>query len=160
MKNLFLLLIATFVLAGYANAQKGESVLKLSAVKKIFVGELGRTDNADIVREKVKQRLNQTGIFSVVERTNQADAVLIGTVVIEKYFEDGSDCRSSDLKTEAVGFFYLRDAATDKLVWSYEYRPKAFDFAFFAHEAERVYNRVAESVVEKMRKDAGYKDKK
>lgn len=159
MKNLFLLLLATFALAGSVNAQKDESVLKLRAVKKIFVGELGRTDNTDIVREKIKQRLNQTGVFSVVERTNEADAVLTGTVVIEKYFEDGSDCRSTDLKTEAVGFFYLRDAATGKFVWSYEYQPKAFDFAFFVHEAERVYNRVAESVVKKIRRDAGYKDK-
>ena len=151
--------MATFALAGYADAQKDESVLKLRAVKKIFVGELGRTDNADIVREKIKQRLNRTGVFSVVERKSEADAVLTGTVVIEKYFEDGSDCRSNDLKTEAVGFFYLRAAATDELLWSYEYQPKAFDFAFYAHEAERVYNRVAESVVEKIRKDAGYKDK-
>jgi hypothetical protein len=159
MKKLFLLLMATFVLAGYANAQKGESFPKLRAVKKIFVGELGKTDNAEIVREKVKQRLNQTGVFSVVERKGEADAVLTGTIVIEKYFEDDGDCRSSDLKTEAVGFFYLRDASTDKLLWSYEYKPKAFDFAFYAHEAERVYNRVAESVVANMRKDAGYKDK-
>jgi hypothetical protein len=157
MRNLFLLLFATFVLAGFVCAQNSESNLKLREVKKIFVDDLGRTDSADIVREKIKLRLNQTGKFFVVNRKEEADAILTGTVVVEKFIDGGAT--DIDTKNKGVAIFYLRDAQTDDVIWTYEYKPKFFNIAILTDKATRGYNQVANRTIEKMLKDAGFQGK-
>jgi hypothetical protein len=157
MKNFCLLLLATFVLAGFVNAQSSEANAKLREVRKIYLGELGRTDDADIIREKIKLRLVKSGKFMVVNRQTEADAILTGTVVISQQI-DGS-LGDIDTKNKGVAVFYLRDAETEEDIWTYEFKPNFFNVAIFTDKATRGYNQVANRTVDKMLKDAGYKGK-
>lgn len=157
MRNLCLLLLSTFVLAGFVNAKTTEGSVKLSEIKKIYVTELGRTDSAEIVREKIKLRLTQSGKYTVVERQDDADAILTGTVVMQNHIDGGFP--DIDTKSKGVAIFYLRDAKTNDVVWTYEYKPKFFNIAILTDKATRGYNQLANRTVEKMLKDAGYTGK-
>lgn len=157
MRNICLLLVASFILAGFVKAQDriGNSIL--SEVKNIFVSELGRTDDADIVREKIKLRLTKSGYFTVVNRPEDADAILTGTVVISQQIDGDFD--DIDTKNKGVAVFYLRNAETDETIWTYEFKPNFFNVAIFTDKATRGYNQVANRTVDKLLKDAGFKKK-
>lgn len=157
MKKICLLLLATFVMAGFVNAQSREENSKLRNVKKIFVGELGRSDDADIVREKIKLRLSKSGQYTVVNRQSDADAVLTGTVVISQQID--GNLGDINTKNKGVAIFYLRDADTDDDIWTYEFKPNFFNVVILTDKATRGYNQVANRTVDKMLKDAGYKGK-
>ncbi len=157
MRNCCLFILAVFAFAGFANAQDGEGKSKLSQVTKIYVSELGRTDDADIIHEKIKLRLAKTGQYSVVDRAEKADAVLTGTVVISQQIDGDFD--DIETKNKGVAVFYLRDAETDETLWTYEFKPKFFNIAILTDKATRGYNQVANRTVERLLKDAGHKGK-
>lgn len=157
MKEICFLLLAVFALTGFVDAQSSRDNSKLRNVKKIFVDELGRSDDADIVREKIKLRLVKSGQFTVVNRRQDADAVLTGTVVISQQIDGGFP--DIDTKNKGVAVFYLRDADTDEDIWTYEFKPRFFNVAILTDKATRGYNQVANRTVDQMLKDAGYKGK-
>jgi hypothetical protein len=157
MKKICFVLIAVFVTAGFINAQKREENSKLRDVKKIYVGELGRSDDADIIREKIKLRLTKSNQFTVVNREQDADAILTGTVVISQ--QVSGNFPDIDTKNKGVAVFYLRDPETDEDIWTYEFKPNFFNVVILTDKATRGYNQVANRTVDKMLKDAGYKGK-
>jgi hypothetical protein len=157
MRNFCFLLLATFVLGSFVYGQNKEVNSRLRDVKKIYVGELGRTDSSDIVREKIKLRLAKSGQFTVVNRQEDADAILTGTVVISQQID--GNIGDIDTKNKGVAIFYLRDAKTENDIWTYEFKPNFFNVAILTDKATRGYNQVANRTVDKMLKDAGYKDK-
>ena len=157
MKKICFLLFATLVLAGFVNAQSKESNAKLRDVKKIYVGELGRSDDADIVREKIKLRLIKSGQYKIVNREADADAVLTGTVVISQQIDGGIG--DINTKNKGVAVFYLRDADTNEDLWVYEFKPNFFNVVILTDKATRGYNQVANRTVDQLLKDAGYKGK-
>ena len=157
MKKICLVLLAAFAMAGFVNAQNREENSKLRNVKKIFVGELGRSDDADIVREKIKLRLSKSGQYVVVNRQSDADAVLTGTVVISQ--QVSGNFPEISTKNKGVAIFYLRDAETDDDIWTYEFKPNFFNVVILTDKATRGYNQVANRTVDKLLKDSGYKGK-
>lgn len=155
MRKVYFLLLIVFSLIVVVNAQNKSINSQLRDIKKIYVTELGTTDKSDIIRNKIQLRLVKTGKFTIVDRREDADAVLTGTVVMEKYV-DVSD-NDVNTKTNGVGVFYLRRATDDQIVWTYEYKSKFFDFAIFTDRVVRAYDQVAERTVDRLMKDAGYK---
>ena len=155
MRKVYFLVLVVFSLAILAYAGNDSVNPQLKEIKKIYLSELGTTDSSDLVREKIRLRLMQTGKFTVVERREDADAIFTGTVVMEKHISGGLG--DVDTSNKAVAIFYLRSAVTDEVIWTYEYKPKFFNIAIFTDKATRGYNRVAERTVERLLKDAGYK---
>src|SRR3954453_6915702 len=63
-----------------------QSTDNLSSVKKIFIGNFGYDENADIVKEKIRVRLAKSNRFTIVEHEENADAVLTGAArVLDNY---------------------------------------------------------------------------
>ena len=60
-----------------------QNASKLKSIKKIYIGELGKKPEAELIREKIRLRLAQSGRFSVVEKTEEPDAMLTGVVSVE-----------------------------------------------------------------------------
>lgn len=154
MKIFYFLVLVVFSLVVLAEARSDSTNSQLRDVKKIYVAELGTTDSSDIIREKLKIRLMQTGKFTVVERESEADAIFTGTVVMDDRGDRGPHYSEASLKGVAV--FYLR-RKSNEVIWSYEYKPKFFDMAVFSDKTVRAYNQVAERTIERLMKDAGYK---
>jgi len=75
MKTYFLVSLCVLLLTTSVLAQNGQ---KLVGVKKIYLGELGRSEAADLVREKIRLRLMKVERFSLVESAEKADAILTG----------------------------------------------------------------------------------
>jgi hypothetical protein len=154
-KKVYFLLLVVFSLAVLVNARDESINPQIRDVKRIYVSELGTTDSADLIREKIRLRLMQTGKFTIVDNREEADAVLTGTVVMEKHVE--GDFKDIDTKNKGVAVFYLRRAGTNEVIWTYEYKPKFFNIAIFTDKATRGYNQLANRTVEQLMKDAGYK---
>ena len=74
-----LILICTVALSGCASMRPATiptDSVALAQVRKIFLGDFGSLDGAEIVREKVRVLLLSSTRFEVVEREELADAVL------------------------------------------------------------------------------------
>lgn len=155
MKKIYFLLLVVFSLAVLVNASDSSINPQIRDVKRIYVSELGTTDSASIIREKIKLRLIESGKFTVVDRKEDADAVLTGTVVMEKHVD--GDLHDIDTEEKGVAIFYLRRADSNEVIWTYEYKPKFFNIAILTDKATRGYNQLANRTVEKLMKDAGYK---
>ena len=76
--------LATLVLVVAALRFAGE-VRSLADVRTIYVEQLGNKENADLIREKLINRLVETPEFSVIEKREKADAILKGMGFTEKH---------------------------------------------------------------------------
>lgn len=155
MKKAYFLLLIVFSSAVLTNAQNKSSNPQLKDIKKIYVSALGSTDKSDVIREKIKIRLMKTGKFTIVDRKEESDAILTGSVVMENPID--VNYSSVSAKNKGVGVFYLRRTSTDEVIWTYEYKSKLFDFDVFSDKTIHAYNQVAERTVDRLMKDAGYK---
>jgi hypothetical protein len=61
----------------------GQNIPTLKTVKKIYVAELGKQPESDLIREKIRLRLAKSKRFTVVDRPEDADATLTGVAGIE-----------------------------------------------------------------------------
>src|SRR5262245_43913387 len=61
----------------------GQNIPTLKNVKKIYVAELGKQPESDMIREKIRLRLMKSGRFTVVDRPEDADATLTGAAGLE-----------------------------------------------------------------------------
>jgi hypothetical protein len=59
----------------------GQATLK--AVKKIYIAELGKQPESDLIREKIRIRLMKSGRFNIVDKPEEADATLTGAAGLE-----------------------------------------------------------------------------
>src|SRR5882724_9396993 len=86
-----------------------QSADPLSSVKKIFIGNFGYEENADIVKEKIRVRLAKSTRFTIVEHEENADAVLTGAA------------RVLD-NAQVAAILRLIDRKSDSTVWTFEYK--------------------------------------
>ena len=146
-------LLAVAFCSAVSHAQDRSQVNKLADIRKIYIGDLGREEGSDLVREKIRVRLMKSERFSVVERPEAADAVLTGVAGVVRSYnnavhtdQDGNVHGSGSTSFSGTGVLRLVDTKTDETIWVFEYKR---GFAF-----KGASNRVADKTVEKLLKDA------
>jgi hypothetical protein len=90
---------------------------QLGQIRTIYIEELGAEDGSDLVREKIRLELSKTDRFTVVERPDQADAVLRGTAGV------ASPQRQGTTRYSGTGVLRLVERETERTVWVFEYIP-------------------------------------
>ena len=122
---------------------------QLIDVKKIYVGSLG--EGSEVVQEKIKLRLTKSKRYEVVDRPEDADAMLVGAIAIEgRQIQFGGH---GNTVYEGTGVVRLVAPTSKQTFWSYEYKPGHFR----DHDAN---TDVANKVVERLLKDAKKADGK
>lgn len=89
---MFLFLLASIPAAVEADSALGTpatavvtaKTARLADVKAVFVAPLGSADGSDLIRQKVINRLVKSGLVTVTEEPQNADAVLIGASQLSK----------------------------------------------------------------------------
>jgi len=114
----------------------------LEGVRFIYLGDLGNEEGADLIREKMRVRLLNSGRFEIVENPERADAVLTGSAGVEKRLHDGTTSYHGE------GLLRLIDTKTQKTIWAHEYQ-RGFMFG------GSVSTRVADQMTDQLLKDAG-----
>jgi hypothetical protein len=141
------LLLAAFTLfVGCASSDQRLSLAPdhraIGGIRSIYLGDFGGGEGADLVREKLRVRLLNSGRFELVESPDRADAVLTGSVGVVKYLDNGTT------NYRGVGLLRLVDTKTQKTIWAHEYQP---GFMFWGSVSTRVANQMADQLLE----DAG-----
>lgn len=153
------LLLPLLILAGAAAsvpAQQQQQKTEWSRINKIYIGDLGRQENADLVREKIRVRLMKSNRFTVVDSADEADAVLTGVAGVSESVAGtvqtnpatGQISGSAGTVYQGAGVLRLIDAKAKRTIWIYEYKPG------FARPGSSVSSRVAEKTVKQLLKDA------
>lgn len=141
-----LVLTALSLLFGCATPSERLSIApdqrSLASIKSIYLGDFGGGEGADLVREKLRVRLLNSGRFEVVESPNRADAVLTGSAGVERYIHQGTT------GYRGTGLLRLVDTKTRKTIWAHEYQR---GFMFGGSVSTRVANQMADQLL----KDAG-----
>lgn len=156
MKQLALVVILICISSVLAAAQDRS---KLSDIKKIYIGELGKEETSDLVREKIRVRLMKSNRFIVVETPEAADAVLTGVAGVERRYHSSvhGDRSTGNVSgwggTRYTGFGVLRlvGVKSQETIWFFEYK-RGFGFGSAS-------SRVADKTVDKLLKDAKEADK-
>ena len=157
-------ILALCCLLAACQSQKGASPkgvhdsARFASVKSIYIEDLGKEEGADLiensnaVREEIRNRLAQSGRFSVAESPQESDAILSGLAGFEKWYHgmEGFYGLEGDLDTHFLGVGRLRliDSKTKQILWSHEYERGFFNL----HQT--VESRVAEQVVNALLQDA------
>lgn len=105
----------------------------LYQLKKIFVGEMGKTDEAERFRILLADALGTKG-FTVVDKSEDADAVLSGILIVRTY-DDKSSARATVAFKSKYG----------ERFWSGDFEPK---FVLFKRVPDTVKAR-AEEIADK-----------
>lgn len=127
MKRFFLISLCLLLLGTTTLSQNTE---KLAGIKKIYLSELGKGEDADLVREKIRLRLMKSERFTMVETEEESDAVLTGAVGI---FSNQVSSVSTNPTTgqvsgggatvyEGSGVVRLIDSKSKETIWIYEYK--------------------------------------
>lgn len=111
---------------------------KLRLVQKIYVGEMGKTDEADRFRLLLEEQLSKKG-FTVVHRAEDSDAILTGALAV----------RVLDEKSEARVYVTLDTPGGERL-WARDFGHRAFTNPLKRKEPTK---RRAEEVADGLRKD-------
>ncbi len=61
----------------------GQNIPTLKTVKKVYIAELGKRPESDLIREKIRLRLMKSKRFTVVDKPEEADATLTGSAGLE-----------------------------------------------------------------------------
>src|SRR4030095_13932271 len=157
MKKIILASVLVSIIGALATAQ---NETKLANVKKIYIGDLGKEDGADLVREKIRLRLLKSERFTVVETPEAADAILTGVAGVERREyssvstnpSTGAVSGSGGTSYAGLGILRLVDVKSQETVWTFEYK-RGFGFGSAS-------SRVANKTVEQLLKNATASDKK
>lgn len=117
-----------------------EQAKKLSKIQKIFLGDLGREEGSDLVKEKIRIGLINSGQIQVVEIPEGADATLTGVAGFEKTIRDG------DTNYAGIGVVRLVQTSTKDVIWGYEYKRGIMFMG-------SVSSRVAQQIVDQLLSD-------
>lgn len=143
MKTLVLVLAITifFAVSSASRAETPDS--RLAGINKIFIGDLGKSDQADRFRLVLEDQLSANG-FTVVDDESNADAVLSGifTLIIE------------DKKEVARATLRLKLPSGER-IWGGEFRP-----GFSWRGSSDMTKRVAMTVANKLKQDRDSATKK
>lgn len=131
----------------------------LANIKKIYIASLGNEEGAGLVRERIRLRLAKSMRMSVVENPDQADAALMGVAGVETtYSGSGGNLR---MRRSGAAALRLVNVKTRDTVWTYEYEGGYGGPQFRASSGvSSVANGIADRMVDKLLKDAGYADRK
>jgi hypothetical protein len=137
------LLLAVFTLFGCAPSGQRLSLAPdhhaLGGIRSIYLGDFGGGEGADLVREKLRVRLLNSGRFELVESPDRADAVMTGSAGVEKSIDQGTT------NYQGVGLLRLVDTKTQKTIWVHEYQR---GFMFGGSVSTRVANQMADQLLE------------
>jgi hypothetical protein len=122
-----------------ANETRARRSSALAEVRKIYVGDMGRDDEAERFRLLLEEQLTRRG-FTVVGRPEDADAVLTGALSVRVY----------DEKSEARVFVRLESPSGARL-WSRDFGHKRFKVNPLS--LKEPTRRRAEEVAETLRRD-------
>lgn len=142
-----------------ASVAHSQGASKLANIKRIYIGELGREEGSDLVREKLRVALMKSARFSVVERPEVADAVLTGVAGVERRYgssistNPATGTTSGGGGTSFAGLAVLRlvEIRSEETIWFFEYK-RGFSLGSAS-------SRVARKTVEKLLKDAKTADR-
>ena len=114
--------------------------MRLADVRAIYVDDLGSDAGADLIREKIKMRLVESGRFTVVESPGSADAILAGAAAVHTntYGTDGD----THTARKGRGVFRLIEPHTQEVIWITEI---GWNFGFGSAEskvAKKTVNRL------------------
>jgi hypothetical protein len=156
MKRLALAVSLILLSSIFAVAQ---NKLRLTEINKVYIGDLGREEGSDLVREKIRVRLMKSARFIVVETQDAADAVLTGVAGVERRHHSsvhtdssGNVYGSGGTSYAGIGVLRLVDLKSQETIWLFEYK-RGFRFGSAS-------SRVADKTVDKLLKDAKEADKK
>ena len=113
----------------------------LARVRSVCLASFGSSEDADLIREKVRFRLGGTGRFAVVESCDGADAVLTGAAGVDRRNTNGNT------RYRGTGLLRLVDRRTGRTIWAHQYKP--------GYSLKGATSRVADQMVEELLKDAG-----
>ena len=113
------------------------SVSKLHQVQKIYVGEMGNSDEAARFRLLLEEELTKKD-FTVATKPEAADAILTGVLSLRVYADESLARATLRLKSQS-----------DDVLWSGDFQPKA---ALFKRVSDTVKFR-AQNIAEKLRDD-------
>lgn len=113
----------------------------IAGIKSIYLGNFGGGEGSDLVREKLRVRLINSGRFDLVEIPDRADAILTGSAGVEKALNEGTT------NYRGSGLLRLVDVKTQKTIWAHEYQ-RGFMVG-------SVSTRVANQMADHLLKDAG-----
>ena len=117
----------SMVFAGCAKrasvSEEVEEYDRLAYVHKIYLGSFGTREGADLIKEKIRLRLIKSKRFAVVERQDQADAVLTGSAHVEEsyYGSYSGNSGSGSTRYSATGVLRLVNVKNSETVWLFEY---------------------------------------
>jgi hypothetical protein len=109
-------------------------------------------EGSDLVKERIRQRLTQSGRFSIVDSPERADATLTGVAGFQRWYfgMESFYGLEGSLNTQyaGIGMVRLLDSKTKQPIWTHEYETGLF------HPTQPVVDRVANQVVDKLLSDA------
>lgn len=130
----------------------------LASVRTIYIEDLTHgedphlVEGSDLAKEKIRQKLTQSGRFIVVDRPDQADALLTGVAGFQRWYfgMESFFGLEGSLNTQyaGIGMVRLLDAKTKRPIWTHEY-----ETGFF-HPTQPVVDRVAIQITEKLLADS------
>lgn len=130
----------------------------LASVRSVYIADLTHgedpylVEGSDLVKEKIRERLTQSGRFSIVDTLEEADAALTGVAGFQRWYFGMESFYGLEgglnTQTSGIGMVRLLDSKTKQLIWAHEY-----ETGFF-HPTQSVTDRVADQVADKLLSDA------
>jgi hypothetical protein len=112
----------------------------LGAVHTIFLGDFGGGEGSDLVKEKLRARLLNSGRFEVLESADRADAALKGSAGVEKSQTKGT----TDYR--GTGMLRLVGRLSEKTIWAHQY--KSGGHWAWSSSSSRVADQMADALLD------------
>ena len=131
----------------------------LTEIKTIFVGSFGKADGADIIREKVINRLAKSQRVKIVTVPDKADAILIGAGEVTRGWRHStsSDGNASGGTTYDATLAVRLISKDDEILWVDEAKPTRL-FLLTPSVSSSVADKVSKNLLKAL--DGGAKRKK
>ncbi len=126
----------------------------LTSIRSIYIEDLAHgedphlVEGSDLVKERIREKLVQSGRFSIVDTPEEADASLTGVAGFQRWYfgMESFYGLEGSLNTQysGIGMVRLLDSKTKQPIWTHEY-----ETGFF-HPTQSVADRVADQVADKL----------
>jgi hypothetical protein len=116
-------------------------------VRTVYIGDLGRSADAEQARAAMRAELAERSQFVVVENERDADAVLRGLVVLRRRSERLEDAR-------VLGHLQLVDANTGRLFWTHRYAERSMQTPMDQPTPRELLTRFARQMSEDLHRTA------
>lgn len=130
----------------------------LASVRSVYIADLAHgedpflVEGSDLVKEKIRLRLVESGRFSIVDTLEEADAALTGVAGFQRWYfgMESFYGLEGSLNTQyaGIGMVRLLNSKTKQLIWAHEYE------SGFFRPTQNVVDRVADQFVDKLLNDA------